>query len=157
MRKTRPAALLLLVLGALALGGAGVASAYVLRTIFLSPGHCRKVHGTKVCARRVKPVTSTLTSTTTVTVSPSPIGQNFSGNGDSTLVPMTIPANGVVVHWTAQPDQYGYNTFMVSSSPDDATFVEFDNGSGATSGSSFIPAGTYTFEVTASADWTLSF
>ena len=70
---------------------------------------------------------------------------------------MTIPADGVVVHWTAQPDQLGDNSFLVSSSPDDANFVEFDNGSGATSGSSFIPAGTYTLEVTASAGWTLSF
>jgi hypothetical protein len=35
------------------------------------------VHGTKVCARKVKPKT--------VTVAPSPIGQTFSGNGDKTL------------------------------------------------------------------------
>jgi hypothetical protein len=155
----RPLTLAALVLAALVLAGAGVASAYALRTIFLTPGHCKKVHGTKVCARRVRPVTSTRTQTSTVTttVAPSPIGQNLSGNGDSTLAPMTIPANGVVVHWTAQPDQYGYNVFSVSSSPDDANFIEFDNGSGATSGTSFIPAGTYTFEVSASAAWTLSF
>jgi len=70
---------------------------------------------------------------------------------------MTIPSNGVVVHWTAQPDQFGDNSFLVSSSDSDANFVEFDNGSGATSGTSFIPAGTYTFEVNASAAWTLSF
>ena len=70
---------------------------------------------------------------------------------------MTIPANEVVVHWTAPPDQDGDNSFFVSSSPDDANFVEFDDGSGATSGSSFIPAGTYMFEVTASATWALSF
>jgi hypothetical protein len=93
----------------------------------------------------------------TTTVAPSSTGQALSGNGDSTLAPMTIPANGVVVQWTAQPDQFGDNSFLVSSSPDDERFVEFDNGSGATSGSSFIPAGTYTFEVTASAAWTLSF
>jgi hypothetical protein len=70
---------------------------------------------------------------------------------------MTIPPDGVIVHWTAQPDQFGDNSFVVSSSPDDASSVEFDNGSGATSGSSFISPGTYTFEVTASAAWTLSF
>jgi hypothetical protein len=92
-----------------------------------------------------------------VTVAPSSTGQNFSGNGDMTLAPMTIPANGVVVHWTAQPDSFGDNFFSVSSSPNDADFVQFDNGSGATSGSSFIPTGTYTFEVTASSTWTLSF
>jgi len=153
----RPLAFLTVVLGALVLAGAGVASAYALRTIFLSPGHCQKVHGTKVCARRVKPVTSVRSSTVTVIVTPSSTGQKFSGNGDSTLAPMTIPANGVVVHWTAQADQYGDNSFLVSSSPTDANFVEFDNGSGATSGTSFIPAGTYTFEVNASAAWTLSF
>lgn len=99
----------------------------------------------------------THTSTTTVTVAPSPIGKNFSGNGSSTLAPVTIPANGVTVQWTAQPDQFGDNLFDVSSSPSDANFIDFDNGSGATSGSSFIPAGTYTFQVSASATWTLSF
>ena len=156
MRK-RPLALLAVALGALVLAGAGLASAYALRTIFLSPGHCKKVHGTKVCARRAKPVTSVRTSTVTVTVAPSSTGRTFSGNGDSTLAPLTIPANGVVVHWTAQPDQLGDNSFVVSSSPNDANFVAFDNGSGATSGTSFVPAGTYTFEVNASAAWTLSF
>ena len=158
MRK-KPLALLIAGLGVLALAAAGAASAYALRTIFLSPGHCKKVHGTKVCARRARPHTTALTrtSTVTVTVAPSSTGQNFSGNGSTTLAPMTIPANGVVVHWTAQPDSLGDNLFSVSSSPDDANFVEFDNGSGATSGSSFVPAGTYTFEVSASSTWTLSF
>jgi hypothetical protein len=80
----------------------------------------------------------------------------FSGNGGSTLPPLTIPPNGVIVHWTAQLDQFGEKSFVVSSS-NDANSVEFDNGSGATSGSSFIPAKTYTFEVTASAAWTVSF
>jgi hypothetical protein len=153
--RKRPLALLAGVLAPLALAGAGVASAYALRTIFLSPGHCKRVHGTKVCARRVKPVTRT--STVSVTVAPSSTGQKLSGNGDTTLAPMTIPANGVVVHWTAQADQFGDNSFLVSSSPSDVNFVEFDNGSGATSGTSFVPAGTYTFEVNASAAWTLSF
>jgi hypothetical protein len=147
----------LLVVAMLSLAGAGGASAYALKTIFLAPGHCKKVHGTKVCARKVAPRTVTHTSTTTVTVAPSPIGKNFSGNGSSTLAPVTIPANGVTVHWTAQPDQFGDNLFDVSSSPSDANFIDFDNGSGATSGSSFIPAGTYTFQVSASATWTLSF
>lgn len=141
----------------LALCFAGVASAYALSTIWLRPGHCKKVHGTKVCARRAKPVIRTRTSTVTVTVAPSPIGKNFSGNGDTTLAPMTIPASGVTVHWTAQPDQFGDNFFSVSSSPSDTNFINFDNGSGATSGSSFIPAGTYTFQVSASSTWTLSF
>lgn len=153
----RPLALLTAALAALVVAGAGVASAYALKTIFLAPGHCKKVHGTKVCARHVKPVTSVRSSTVTITVAPSATGQKFSGNGDSTLAPLTIPANGVVVHWTAQPDQLGDNSFLVSSSPSDADFIEFDNGSGATSGTSFIPAGTYTFEVNASATWTLSF
>ena len=139
----------------IAILAAGGASAYGLSTIWLKPGHCTKVRHThtKVCARAVKP----RTVTHTVTEAPSSTGQSFSGNGDSTLAPMTIPAGGVDVHWTAQPDDLGDNSFFVSSSPDDANSVEFDNGSGATSGSSFIPAGTYTFEVTASATWTLSF
>jgi len=152
MRRVRKG--VLLVAAVLALLVAGGASAYVVaRTIWLKPGHCRVVNGRKVCARKATPRTVTHTTT----VAPSSTGQAFSGNGGSTLAPMTIPPNGVVVHWTAQPDQFGDNSFVVSSSPDDAISVEFDNGSGATSGSSFVPAGTYTFEVTASATWTLSF
>lgn len=147
MRPMRRATLVLVV--AMALLAAGGASAYALRTIFLSPGHCTKVHGTKVCARSLKP--------RTVTVAPSSIGQTFSGNGSSTLAPMTIPANGVTVHWTAQPDSYGYNTFSVSSSTGDTRYVSFDNGNNSTSGASFIPIGTYTFQVIASGAWTLSF
>jgi len=139
---------------ALALAFASVASAYALRTIWLHPGHCTKVHGTKVCARKAKPVTST--ATFTVTVAPSPIGQVFSGNGDKTLAPMTL-ALGVTVHWTSQPNVDGIDDFMVSSSPTDTNFVEFDNGDSSTSGTSYIPAGTYTFDVSASAAWTLSF
>jgi len=152
MRRVRKG--VLLVAAVLALLVAGGASAYVVaRTIWLKPGHCRVVNGRKVCARKATPRTVTHTTT----VAPSSTGQAFSGNGGSTLAPMTIPPNGLVVHWTAQPDQFGDNSFVVSSSPDDAISVEFDNGSGATSGSSFVPAGTYTFEVTASATWTLSF
>ena len=56
-----------------------------------------------------------------------------------------------------EPDADGFNEFPVSSSPDDQRFVEFDNGDSSTSGSSYIPAGTYTFQVLASAAWTLSF
>ena len=152
MRRVRKG--VLLVAAVLALLVAGGASAYVVaRTSWLKPGHYRVVNGRKVCARKATPRTVTHTTT----VAPSSTGQAFSGNGGSTLAPMTIPPNGVVVHWTAQPDQFGDNSFVVSSSPDDAVSVEFDNGSGATSGSSFVPAGTYTFEVTASATWTLSF
>jgi hypothetical protein len=61
------------------------------------------------------------------------------------------------VTWTSQADSDGLNQFAVSSSPDDARVVEFDNGDNSSSGSSFIPAGTYTFEITAGAAWTLSF
>jgi hypothetical protein len=131
---------------------AGGASAYALRTIMLSPGHCKRIGHTKVCARAVK--TKTVTTTTTVGVSG--IGKSFSGNGDSTLAPLTL-TKGDEIHWTAQPDSDGDNSFVVSSASDDANFVEFDNGDGATSGSTFIPAGTYTFEVDASATWSLSF
>ena len=59
--------------------------------------------------------------------------------------------------WTSQTDSEGFNQFAVSSSPDDARFVEFDNGDSSSSGSSYIPPGTYTFEITAGAAWTLSF
>jgi hypothetical protein len=145
---------LLLVVAVLALAAAGGASAYALRTIWLKPGHCTKLHGTKVCARSVSPRTSI--STFTVTVAPSPIGQTFSGNGDQTLAPLTL-SHGVEVSWTAQPDSNGFNEFEVTSGANDTNFVEFDNGDGTTSGSSYVPAGTYTFDVSASAAWTLSF
>jgi hypothetical protein len=143
VRKTVLLAVVLLLLGA------GGASAYALRTVFIKPGHCTKVHGTRVCARSVP--------SKTVTVGPpSPIGDTFTGDGDKTLAPLTL-SHSVTVTWTSQPDSDGFNLFAVSSSPDDARFVEFDNGSGSSSGSSFIPAGTYTFEITAGAAWTLSF
>jgi hypothetical protein len=118
----------------IALAAAGGASAYALHTIMLRPGHCTKVHGTKVCARKVTP------RTFTVTVAPSPIGQMFSGNGDVTLAPMTL-AHGV----------------NVSSEPNDAGYVHFDNGNSTTSGTSYVPPGTYTFDVGADGAWTLSF
>jgi hypothetical protein len=145
MRRT-----VLLAVLAVALLGAGGASAYALRTVFLKPGHCTKVHGTKVCAHNVKP------KIVTVTVAPSPVGQTFGGNGDKTLAPVTL-AHGVTVHWTSQPDSDGFNEFDVSSSAGDTTFVEFDNGDSTTSGTSFIPPGTYTLDVSASASWTISF
>jgi hypothetical protein len=140
----------LVVVAVLALLAAGGASAYALKTVFLRPGHCAKVHGTKVCARNVK------AKTFTVTVAPSPIGETFTGNGDKTLAPVTL-AHGVTVHWTSQPDSDGFNEFDVSSSAGDTTFVQFDNGNSTTSGTSFIPPGTYTLDVSASAAWTLSF
>lgn len=140
----------LLTVLAVALLAAGGASAYALRTVFLKPGHCTKVHGTKVCARSVKP------KIVTVTVALSPVGQTFSGNGDKTLPPVTL-AHGVTVHWTAQPDSDGFNEFDVSSSAGDTTFVEFDNGNSTTSGTSYIPPGTYTLDISASAAWTISF
>jgi plastocyanin len=129
---------------------AGGASAYALRTIMLAPGHCKRIGHTKVCAKAAK------TKTVTTTVAVSGIGKTFTGNGDSTLAPLTL-TSGDEVHWTAQPDSAGDNSFVVSSDPDDVRFIEFDNGSGATSGSTFIPAGTYTFEVDANATWSLSF
>ena len=105
-------------------------------------------------ARMRRVVTKTVLQT--VTVGPSPIGETFTGNGDKTLPPLTL-SHGVTVSWTSQPDSDGFNQFAVSSSPEDARFVEFDNGDSSSSGSSFVPAGTYTFEITAGAAWTLSF
>jgi hypothetical protein len=94
--------------------------------------------------------------TFTVTVAPSPTGQTFSGNGDVTLAPMTL-AHGVNVHWTSQPDSFGNNFFDVSSEPNDTDYVHFDNGNSTTSGTSYVPPGTYTFDVSADGAWTLSF
>lgn len=84
------------------------------------------------------------------------VGQTFSGNGDKTLAPLTL-AHGVTVHWMSQPDSDGFNEFDVSSSAGDTTFVGFDNGNSTTSGTSYIPPGTYTLDISASAAWTISF
>jgi plastocyanin len=92
----------------------------------------------------------------TVTVATAAIGKTFTGNRDTTLAPLTLKA-GDEVHWTAQPDSGDNNSFVVSSDPEDDPFVEFDNGDGATSGSTFIPPGTYTFSVVANATWSISF
>jgi hypothetical protein len=144
---------LIATVGVLALVAAGGASAYALtRTVTLAPGHCKKIHGTRVCARKVKP--------RTVTVSPSPIGKTFSGSGSETLAPVTIPGKGDMVHWTSQPLNDGigdiYNVFSVACGEHD-----FDNGGsldGSTSGSSFLPAGTYTCQVTADdGGWSIAF
>ena len=156
-----------------ALVAAGGASAYALtHTIMLSPGHCTKVHGQKVCARDAKPktvvqshtttvdhtdtVTQTQTVTQTVIAYPSPVGKTFSGNGDKTLDPMTLPA-GDEITWTSAPDAFNNNIFSVSSSLSDANYVTFDNGNSSTSGSTYIPAGSYTFQVIATGAWTISF
>lgn len=122
---------------------AGGASAYALKTIWLRPGRCTNVHGTKICARKVAP--------RTVTVAPSPIGKTISGNGSQTLDPMTL-AHGVEVHWTSSADSYGDNSLSVYCG-----INHFDNGNGATSGQSYLPAGTYTCNLIASAAWSLSF
>jgi hypothetical protein len=148
--------LALIVVAVVALAAAGVAGAYGLKRITLKPGHCttlKVVRGsktikTKVCAKKVKPKT--------VTVAPSPIGKTFSGNGDETLAPITLP-HGVTAHWTSAADSYGDNIFSVSSSPNDTNIVDFGNGNSSTSGTSYIPAGTYTLQVIASGAWTLSF
>jgi hypothetical protein len=139
----------------LALAFAGVASAYGLsKTIFIKPGHCKKVHATKVCARKAaaKTVTSTVTVVTTTPV----IGTTFSGNGNKTLAPVTLP-QGENVQWTAQAGGSGIIFFSVHSQPSDTNYVTFDNGNGSTSGTSYVPAGTYTFSITSFGPWTLSF
>lgn len=126
-----------------ALALAGGASAYALKTILVSPGRCTTVSHVKVCARQVKPKT--------VTVSPSPIGKTLSGNGSQTLAPITL-AHGVNVRWTSSLDSYGDNMLSVYCG-----LSHFDNGNGGTSGQSYLPAGTYTCSLIASAAWTLSF
>lgn len=164
--------LALIAAGLVALLAAGGASAYALaHTIMLAPGHCKKVHGQKVCARNAKAktvvenhtatatVSKTVTQTVTVTASPSPIGKTFKGAGDATLPPLTIPGAGDTVTWTSTSYLEGgqtYNSFAVYCGTHD-----FDNGGGmdgTTSGSTFLPAGRYTCNVTADDNgWTISF
>jgi len=61
--------LVLIFVAVLALAVAGGASAYGVKKIMLKPGHCKtikKAH-VKVCAKKVKPTTKTVTETQTVT------------------------------------------------------------------------------------------
>lgn len=127
---------------------AGAAAAYGVSTVYLKPGACTKIAGTKICARKAAPVT--------VTVWSPPIGRTIKGNGAETLAPITFQ-RGVEVHWTSQPDSMGFNIFSVYSSPGDTSSVNFDNGDSGTSGESYIGPGTYTLSVTASGTWTMSF
>jgi hypothetical protein len=127
---------------------AGAAAAYGVSTIYLKPGACTKVAKTKVCARKVTPVT--------VTVLSPPIARTIKGNGAETLAPITL-THGVEVRWTSQPDSMGFNIFSVYSSPNDTSPVNFDNGDNGTSGESYIGPGTYTLSVTASGTWSMSF
>jgi hypothetical protein len=127
---------------------AGAAAAYGVSTIYLRPGACTTVGKTKVCARKVAPVTVTDSSPT--------IGKTFKGNGAETLPPITL-AHGDEVHWLSKPDSMGFNVFSVYSSPGDTASVSFDNGDSGTSGESYIGPGTYTLSVTASGSWSISF
>lgn len=127
---------------------AGTAAAYGVSTIYLKPGACTRVAKTRICARRVSPVTVTLASP--------PVSRTVKGNGAETLAPITL-AHGTEVHWTSQPDSMGFNIFSVYSSPSDTSPVDFDNGDNGTSGESYIAPGTYTLSVTASGTWTMSF
>jgi hypothetical protein len=127
---------------------AGAAAAYGVSTIYLKPGACTKVANTRVCARKAPAVT--------VTVSAPGLGRTIKGNGAQTLAPITFP-RGIEVHWTSQPDSTGFNIFAVNSGPGDPNPVNFDNGDSATSGQSYVSAGTHTLSVTASGTWTLSF
>jgi hypothetical protein len=133
---------------------AGGASALALRTIYVPSGKCRTVKGVRVCARMG---TVTRTVIRTVTVAPAAIGKTFTGNGDKTLAPLTL-SRGVNVTWTASPDSYGYNLFSVSgSSSSPSNWTSFDSGNSTRSGTSYVPAGTWTFDVIASGAWTLKF
>jgi hypothetical protein len=123
----------------------GAASAYAVRTIYLKPGHCTTVAKTRVCAREVKPTVKT------ITVSPSPLGKTFSGSGQQTLAPFTL-AKGAMLHWTITNDRYGLGLSIY----DTANGVVISSGN-ATSGQSYLKPGTYTLDINAQGDWTISF
>ena len=134
---------ILIAVTVLALAAAGSASAYALHTITLNPGHCAKVHGTRVCARKAKPKT--------VTVYPAAAGTTVSGSGTLTMAPFTL-AKGTNIHWSYTPDPEfdGGLTLYCGESI-------VSSGTGQTSGTSYLPAGNYTCNVVASAGWSVTF
>lgn len=150
-----------IIAAAVALGIVGAASAHALagqHQINLESGHCKVIRQTKGkvhrLGKRLFRVKGAVIKVKICAVAPSPMGKTFSGNGTETLAPITVPKGGVEVSWTSQPDSYGLNSFSVN---DSGFKINFDNGNGATSGKSFVPAGTYTITITATGSWTLSF
>jgi hypothetical protein len=122
-----------------ALAFAGVAAAYSLRTVYIKPGHCTTISKTKVCALAQKPaihqVTQTVTVTTTPPPPPAPTVFNFSGQGETTLAPVTLAKPATIV-WTCTGYLAGINT------------NEGDFGLGGNGyGSGYLPAGTVSISV----------
>lgn len=146
---------------ALLLAGGATAAVLATRTITLKPGHCRLVSKhLRVCASRAsspgdKTVTSVKTTTDTVTVAPSPVGQTFSGAGNSTLATFTL-SHEATLSWTeSQPDSGGDCFEVDDQDGNDLSDNSLDCTVG--SGSTTLQPGTYTLSVIADAPWTISF
>jgi len=128
----------------LALALAGTASAYALgRIVWVTPGHCKKVHGSTVCARAARGRTVTQTVKQTTTVLPSSAGKNFSGTADEDTCVVSLPAfslaHGSILSWSISPGPLGETEFSITG-----LGYEFVYGNGALSGSSYLDPGHYT-------------
>lgn len=134
--------IIIVIILALVLPASALATAIALRTIVLQPSHCVTISKTRVCAAKQK----------VQIVSPSPIGQTFSGSGQATLAPFTVPANGTMLHWSITNDQYGLGITIT-----DVAHDVFIGNTTATSGQSYLAPGTYTLSINSAADWMISF
>lgn len=141
---------------------AGVASAHVVSTLWLKPGHCTKIAKTKVCARNAssRTVTSTHTSTVTNTVTqtvtqtvtappPCTVTKNYSGPATTgTLEPVftTCQNEVITVTSTALHDVYAADEI--------GAYVYA--GVGTTPTVLVLPPGNHQFFITANGSWTVS-
>jgi hypothetical protein len=176
-------ALIAVVLVALAVAGAASALA-ITRHVTLKAGECMTVKATRVCAAKSKTrtivdrytVTSpgqtvttpgrtvttpgqtvTMTVTTPAATPPpptAPVTLDFSGNGSGNIAPFALPV-GETFAYTVTADTFGqYGNFIT-----DCGYVNGwigTNALGVPSGSTYIPAGTYSScSIIAEDSWTI--
>jgi hypothetical protein len=121
----------------------GAASASLLRTITLHGGQKTKIAGTTVRC---------IALTKTVTVAPIPNTPiTFNGNGSVNLFPFTLKTSGNL-SWTWVASEVGGSLFVNDNTHNISVVVD----SQATTGKSFLPAGTYQLSVIAQGDWTIT-
>lgn len=143
---------------------AGVASAHIIGTLWLKPGHCTKIAKTKVCARKAAPrtvthistVTSTVTKTVTQTVTqtvtapaPCTVTKSYSGQATTgTLEPEFTTCQNEVITVTATD---GYIAHVV----DEVTGTHYASNYAPT----VLPPGKHQFfidDIGTPGSWTVS-
>jgi hypothetical protein len=139
MKKT-----IVILVAAVGLAGAGTAAASLMGTVTLRGGQSTKIgHTTVKCKAKTVTVTQTVTVTAPAPTPPPPT--NFNGNGGETLAPFTI-AHAATLSWT---DDGGYFGIY------DQNGNVLVNSQGS-SGSTYLQPGSYTLEINAIGNWTIT-